>query len=91
MASHRLAAASMEELSIISLSHVSTQRPRLAPYAQPMVHTLAGTIGVDPTQISVKATTTDGLGFIGTEMGIAAYAICLCGRRSPAGEAESPQ
>jgi len=70
---------------------VVAQCPRLAPYAQPMVHTLAVTIGVDPTQISVKATTTDGLGFIGTEMGIAAYAICLCGCRSPVGEAEPPQ
>jgi len=70
---------------------VVAQRPRLAPYVRPMMHTLAATIGVDPTQISVKATTTDGLGFIGAAMGIAAYAICLCGRRAPAGEAEPSQ
>lgn len=64
---------------------VVAQRPRLAPYAPHMAQTLAATVGVDPTQISVKATTTDGLGFIGTEAGIAAYAICLCHQRSPAG------
>jgi 2-C-methyl-D-erythritol 2,4-cyclodiphosphate synthase len=67
---------------------VVAQRPRLAPYAPSMVHTLALTVGVDPARISVKATTTDGLGFIGAEMGIAAYAVCLCGRRSSAGEAK---
>ena len=67
---------------------VVAQRPRLAPYAKQMLQTLAATVGVDPTQISVKATTTDGLGFIGAETGIAAYAVCLCRRRSPAGEAE---
>ncbi len=70
---------------------VVLQRPRVAPYTQQMVHTLAATVGVDSTQISVKATTTDGLGFIGEETGIAAYAVCLCGRRSPAGEAEPPR
>ena len=67
---------------------VVAQRPRLAPYVQHMVHTLATTVAVDPAQISVKATTTDGLGFIGTGTGIAAYAVCLCWRRSPADEAE---
>lgn len=67
---------------------VVAQSPRLAPYTPHMVHTLAATVGVDPTQISVKATTTDGLGFIGAETGIAAYAVCLCWRRSPADGAE---
>lgn len=57
---------------------VVAQRPRLAPYVSHMVQTLAATIGVDPSRISVKATTTDGLGFVGAEAGIAAYAVCLC-------------
>lgn len=57
---------------------VVAQRPRLAPYVSHMVQTLATTIGVAPSQMSVKATTTDGLGFTGTGAGIAAYAVCLC-------------
>ena len=67
---------------------VVAQRPRLAPYVPHMAQTLAVTVGVDPRQISVKATTTDGLGFIGAALGIAAYAICLWERRTPAGENE---
>jgi 2-C-methyl-D-erythritol 2,4-cyclodiphosphate synthase len=57
---------------------VVAQRPRLASYVMPMAQTMAVTVGVDPRQISVKATTTDSLGFIGAELGIAAYAVCLC-------------
>jgi 2-C-methyl-D-erythritol 2,4-cyclodiphosphate synthase len=68
---------------------VVAQRPRLAPYVQHMVYTLATTVGVEPAQISVKATTTDGLGFIGTGTGIAAYAVCLCWPRPPTGDAEA--
>jgi 2-C-methyl-D-erythritol 2,4-cyclodiphosphate synthase len=65
---------------------VVAQRPRLAPYVPHMVHTLAMTVEVEPAQISVKATTTDGLGFIGAGTGIAAYAICLCRPRTAAGD-----
>lgn len=64
---------------------VVAQRPRLAPYVAHMVQTLAATVGVAPSQISVKATTTDGLGFIGAELGIAAYAVCLCWPRAGTG------
>ena len=68
---------------------VVAQRPRLAPYVPHMTQTLAATLGVDHGQISVKATTTDRLGFIGKELGIAAYAVCLCWRRTAAGAEES--
>jgi 2-C-methyl-D-erythritol 2,4-cyclodiphosphate synthase len=68
---------------------VVAQRPRLAPYVQCMMQTLATTVGVDPAQMSVKATTTDGLGFVGAGAGIAAYAVCLCWCCAPSGEAES--
>jgi 2-C-methyl-D-erythritol 2,4-cyclodiphosphate synthase len=56
---------------------IVAQRPRLAPYTEQMVQTLATIVGGTPTQISIKATTTDGLGFIGQGVGIAAYAVCL--------------
>jgi 2-C-methyl-D-erythritol 2,4-cyclodiphosphate synthase len=56
---------------------IVAQRPRLAPYTQQMEQVLATAVGADPTQISVKATTTDGLGFTGQGAGIAAYAVCL--------------
>jgi len=68
---------------------VVAQRPRLAPYVQHMRQILAMTVGVDPAQMSVKATTTDGLGFIGEGTGIAAYAVCLCRRYVAIGEPES--
>jgi 2-C-methyl-D-erythritol 2,4-cyclodiphosphate synthase len=68
---------------------VVAQRPRLTPYVQHMVQTLATTVGVEPAQISVKATTTDGLGFIGEGTGIAAYAVCLCCYGAPAREVEA--
>jgi 2-C-methyl-D-erythritol 2,4-cyclodiphosphate synthase len=56
---------------------IVAQRPRLAPYTPHMVQTLATTLGCAPAQVSIKATTTDGLGFIGQGSGIAAYAVCL--------------
>jgi 2-C-methyl-D-erythritol 2,4-cyclodiphosphate synthase len=56
---------------------VVAQRPRLAPYIAQMVQTLAVAVEVKSTQISIKATTTDGLGFAGQGVGMAAYAVCL--------------
>ncbi len=56
---------------------VVAQRPRLAPYVPQMVQRLTAAVGGTPGQMSVKATTTDGLGFAGEEEGIAAYAVCL--------------
>jgi 2-C-methyl-D-erythritol 2,4-cyclodiphosphate synthase len=56
---------------------IVAQRPRLAPYVGQMVQTMAPIVGCTPAQISIKATTTDGLGFIGQGSGIAAYAVCL--------------
>lgn len=56
---------------------VVAQRPRLAPYVPQMVQTLSESMGSAPGRLSVKATTTDGLGFTGQEAGIAAYAVCV--------------
>ncbi|HZW82132.1 MAG TPA: 2-C-methyl-D-erythritol 2,4-cyclodiphosphate synthase [Candidatus Deferrimicrobium sp.] len=51
------------------------QRPKLAPYIPEMVTRIANELGVKSSQVNVKATTTEGLGFTGTGEGIAAYAI----------------
>jgi 2-C-methyl-D-erythritol 2,4-cyclodiphosphate synthase len=51
--------------------------PKLAPHVHAMRATLADALGVDIGAVSVKATTTDGLGALGRGEGIAAMAIAL--------------
>ena len=59
---------------------VICQKPKLAPYIDEMRENLADVIGVEPCQISVKATTTEKLGFTGRGEGIAAEAVCIMTR-----------
>ena len=56
---------------------VLAQRPKLAPHIPLMREKLAAAMGVDPGQVSVKATTEEGLGFTGAGEGIAAHAVAL--------------
>ena len=56
-------------------SIIVAQRPKLAPHILPMRERLAAVLNVELGAVSVKATTEEGLGFTGTEQGIAAYAI----------------
>ena len=51
------------------------ERPKIGPHAIAMGKALAGIIGVEDTRVSVKATTSEGLGFTGREEGIAALAM----------------
>jgi 2-C-methyl-D-erythritol 4-phosphate cytidylyltransferase / 2-C-methyl-D-erythritol 2,4-cyclodiphosphate synthase len=51
------------------------ERPKITPHAPAMIHRLASLLGVDPGRISVKATTTERLGFTGRGEGIAAQAV----------------
>ena len=53
------------------------QAPRFAPHVQEMRERLAPLLGVGSDQVSVKATTTEGLGFAGRREGIACYAVVL--------------
>lgn len=53
------------------------QRPKLRPYIPAMRENLAAACGVSVSQVSVKATTEEGLGFTGAGEGIAAHAVCL--------------
>ena len=56
---------------------VALQRPRLRPYIDTMRHNIAEVLDLELGQVSVKATTTERLGFVGTEAGAAASAVCL--------------
>jgi 2-C-methyl-D-erythritol 2,4-cyclodiphosphate synthase len=51
--------------------------PRLGPHREAMREALAAVLGIGRTAVSVKATTTDGLGSIGRREGVAAWAVCL--------------
>ena len=56
---------------------ICAQRPKMNPHIPQMQQTMASVIGCDPDQISIKATTTEKLGFTGREEGISAYAVAL--------------
>lgn len=56
---------------------VVAEAPKLAPHAAAMHTNIAGALGIDINNVSVKATTTDGLGFAGRGDGIAAFAVVL--------------
>ncbi|NGZ78100.1 2-C-methyl-D-erythritol 2,4-cyclodiphosphate synthase [Saccharibacillus alkalitolerans] len=57
---------------------IIAQKPKMAPYIPQMVTVIAGALGADESQVNVKATTTEWLGFTGRGEGIAAQAVvCL--------------
>ena len=56
---------------------ILAQRPKLAPYREQMRENIARALLVEAPQISVKATTEEGLGFTGSGDGIAAHAVAL--------------
>lgn len=56
---------------------IVAERPRMSPHVQAMRQHLAECLQLPLAQISVKATTTDGLGFTGRREGIACYAVAL--------------
>lgn len=56
---------------------VCAERPKLSPHIDAMRDCLAAVIGCDADCVSIKATTTERLGFTGRKEGISAYAVCL--------------
>ena len=64
--------------------HVDTtlvmERPKLKPHKQAIRETLAGALGVTLDRVNVKATTGEGIGFVGREEGVAALAVATLTR-----------
>ena len=56
---------------------IIAEAPRMAPHLARMIGNIASDLGIAPATINIKATTTDGLGFVGRGEGIAAQAIVL--------------
>ncbi len=56
---------------------ICAERPKLNPHIPAMQQTIASVLEIDPDEISIKATTTERLGFTGREEGISAYAVVL--------------
>ncbi len=61
---------------------IAMQRPKLAPYIIPMRECLSEIMGISPARVSVKATTTEKLGFVGRSEGCEVYAVALLGRKT---------
>lgn len=60
---------------------ICAERPKMNPHIPEMKKVLAGVMGIDEDDISIKATTTEKLGFTGREEGISAYAVALIERK----------
>jgi len=56
---------------------IMAQIPKLSPFIPEMKKRISQALSVDSTQVTIKATTTNGLGFIGREEGMAAQAVAL--------------
>ena len=67
-------------------STIVAQRPKMAPHIAQMRQNIADTLGIDLEQVSVKATTTEHLGFEGREEGISAQAVALINNNNPNNE-----
>ena len=56
---------------------VCAERPKINPHIPAMCKCLSGIIGCDIDAVSIKATTSERMGFVGREDGMAAYAVCM--------------
>ncbi len=58
-------------------STILCQKPKIAPYREEMIENIAKALNIDNDQVSIKATTEEGLGFTGQGLGISAQAAAL--------------
>jgi len=61
-------------------STVCLERPKINPFIPKMQTCIAGILDVPENAVSIKATTTEKLGFTGREEGVSAYCVCLIGK-----------
>jgi 2-C-methyl-D-erythritol 2,4-cyclodiphosphate synthase len=67
-----------ENYRVINIdSTLCLQSPKIKPYVAAMQKTIAGILGLNEKDVSIKATTTEKLGFVGREEGVVAYATVL--------------
>lgn len=72
------AAVRMAGFAIVNVDvTIVAQTIRIAPHRTAMRDSVAATLGIDKESVSVKATTTDGLGFLGNDEGLAAFATAV--------------
>ncbi len=60
---------------------IVAETPKLGPYRQQMIDTLAPAMEIDPGRIGVKATTNEGVDATGRREAVATYAVCLLQRK----------
>ena len=75
-----LGAANMRDIGyhLVNIdATICAERPKMNPHIPAMQQCMAQVIGTDPDNISIKATTTEKLGFTGRQEGISAYAVAL--------------
>jgi 2-C-methyl-D-erythritol 2,4-cyclodiphosphate synthase len=73
----KLAARNLRVVNIDAT--ILAQAPRMAPHMPRMAANIAADLGIEPAAVNVKATTSEGLGFVGRLEGIAAQAVALLG------------
>jgi len=67
-----------QKLKVVNIdATILAQEPRMAPHVPRMIGNIAEDLGIKPAAINIKATTTEGLGFVGRVEGIAAQAVAL--------------
>lgn len=74
----RTVVADYPEVGIVNIDVIiMLQQPHIAPYREQIIASLADALGIEQTRVTVRATTTDRLGFIGRGEGAAAQVVCL--------------
>ena len=67
-----------QKLRVVNIdATILAQEPRMSPHMARMIGNISSDLGITPAMVNIKATTTEGLGFLGRVEGIAAQAIAL--------------